>query len=85
MSDQPSARKMIQLLLGTFGLAALFAFQNCSPHMLNEVYLMDSEPAVESVQVQVKAFTTEKWVLRNSVRKVSNKDLRLALRAPKNP
>ncbi|MBC7465458.1 MAG: hypothetical protein H7256_05650 [Bdellovibrio sp.] len=48
-----STRKMIQLMLGAFGLVALFAFQNCSPDRTNEVYLMDSASHVETADTQL--------------------------------
>lgn len=77
---------MIQMLLGTFGLVALFAFQNCSPDSSNEVYLMDESAShVETAAVSVKPFTSEGMVLRLRVKSIPNKDLRLASESPANP
>ena len=87
MSDQSSSsRKTIQMLLGTFGLAALFAFQNCSPDYNSEVYLMDDSVShVDAAQTEVKSFTSEGMVLRLRATSISKKDLRLASESSENP
>lgn len=41
-------------MLGAFGLVALFAFQNCSAEVTDEVYLMDSAAHYETAETQVK-------------------------------